>query len=324
MSFNYNNMDMSLSKKSKRALVLGAAGQDGTLLCDSLLKSGYRVLGIGRSKGKEFLSAKYSFKIIDLRESELLAQELNNFKPNVIFHVAAVHGSAGIDYEEIWGDAILVNTVSVHVALEYMRRTDPECKLIYASSSKIFGGYLPKIINEQTKNTSSCLYSITKNATFDLIEFYRNKYALKASVVYLFNHESKYRQAGFFIPTILESLASAVMGKDDRFNINSLRFYCDWGSAEEYMNIVIKIYEKSPGEDFVLGTGKCFYAKDLVDKLFQMYDLNYADFINEIDNKKVNSEYCVDTSKLREYVGIEPKRDIIEVCKDILLSNYGI
>ena len=90
------------------------------------------------------------------------------------------------------------------------------------------------------------------------------------------------------------------------------------------MNIIIKIYEKSPGEDFVLGTGKCYYAKDLVDELFQMYGLNYADYINEVDNKKVNSEYFVDTRKLRENVGIVPKRDIIETCKDILLSNYGI
>ena len=65
---------MSVSENSKRALILGAAGQDGTMLSQSLLESGYSVLGIGRSKGKEFLTDKYSFKVIDLRESRLLAK----------------------------------------------------------------------------------------------------------------------------------------------------------------------------------------------------------------------------------------------------------
>ena len=309
---------MTLNKKSMRALILGASGQDGNLLTHLLLELGYVVLGIGRSKGEVPLSEKHSLKAINLCESKLLTHELNEFKPNVIFHTAAVHGSAGFQYEEIWSDAVLVNTISVHTALEYMRLIDPKCKLLYASSSKVFGNKLPKIINEKTEKKADCLYSVTKNTTHGLINFYRNKYALQVSVIFLFNHESKYRKEGYFIPIILQALLSALAGSKKKFDIQSLGFYCDWGCAQEYMNILIEITEKAPREDFVLATGKCFYARDFVDNLFKKYGLDYIEYINEVDKRNKNSNYQVDIGKLEKKLGISPKLDIIDVCVDIV------
>lgn len=314
---------MSVSERSKRALILGASGQDGTLLSHSLLDLGYSVLGAGRSKGREIVSEKYSFKVIDLRKPESLFKEIEEFEPNVIFHVAAVHGSSGIEYEEIWGDAVLVNTVSVHTALEYMRLTDPKCKLIYASSSKVFGDKLPKIINEKTEKKQDCLYSVTKNSTHGLIEFYRNKYSLLASVVFLFNHESRYRQESFFIPIILKALSFAIAGSKTKVKINSLGFYCDWGSAEEYMRIMIQIVDKAPGEDFVLATGKCVYARDFVNNLFTKYGLDFKQYITEIDQNDRNSEYHVDIRKLQKKIGVTPSLDVMDVCLDIIKDNQS-
>lgn len=314
---------MSVSEKSKRALILGAAGQDGTMLSHSLLDLGYSVLGVGRSKGREFLSEKYSFKVIDLRKPKLLAKEIEEFEPNVIFHVAAVHGSSGVEYEEIWSDAVLVNTVSVHTALEYMRLTNPKCKLIYASSSKVFGDKLPTIINEKTEKKQDCLYSVTKNATHGLVEFYRNKYSLQASVVFLFNHESRYRQESFFIPIILKALSFAIAGSKTKVNIKSLGFYCDWGSAEEYMSIMIQMVERAPGEDFVLATGKCVYARDFIDNLFNKYGLDYRHYITEIDQSDQNSNYHVDICKLQGKIGVTPTLDIMDVCVDIIENNLS-
>ena len=89
------------------------------------------------------------------------------------------------------------------------------------------------------------------------------------------------------------------------------------------MNIMIEMVERAPGEDFVLGTGKCSYAREVVDELFGKYGLDYTDYINEIDKSNQNSSYHVDIYKLQKKLGVIPKLDIIDVCSDILNNRLN-
>lgn len=303
-----------------KAMVIGANGQDGIFLVRHLLSRKYQVMGIGRQAISRWNipSALFSYRQIDLEGERALPDVLAAYRPDLIFHVAAVHTSAGGHYEPVFGSVLKVNVASVHAVLEYLRG-NPGGRFCYASSAKVFGSPLPAGIDESTPIANQCLYSISKNTAYHLIDYYRKNHGVSASVLYLFNHESEFRPDGFFIPKVLEALLKSL--KDGSFSagVNTLDFYCDWGSAEEYMDIMIDVLEKTPTEDYVLAKGECTYARDFVASLFAHYGLNYSNhFRQTIPQVQPVNPYKVNTGKLKRMIGRVPLVTIEELCVAIL------
>jgi len=312
----------------KRALVLGVNGQDGSYLAEVLLARGWDVIGVGRQPGSCWLPEmdRFAYHALDLTDSARFMPFLKEIRPQAIFYFAAVHGSAGFSYEAHWQDVHLVNTVSLHAALEYLRADAPEGVLIYASSSKVFGKNFPEIITELTPRHSSCIYTTTKNAATDLISYYRQQHGIKASVVWTFNHESPRRSDSYFIPRITHILANAIQDKNYVGEIATLGFWSDWGDAEEFMDVVVQIAEKSPSKDFILATGQTFWAADFVENLFAQYGLDWKMHITEKFPLQgdVAAKWRADLSSLSSSISRPPVRTIYAVVDDILKKNYPL
>ena len=222
-----------------RSLILGAGGQDGSFLAEELLASGRQVLGLGRRSTFPYSirSHKFVYRQLDIAESGELDGCLRDFQPDEVFHVAAVHGSAGFPYEEVWGKALDVNTKSLHRVLEFARLENPQLKIFYASSAKIFGPALCGRIDLSTPRKGSCLYSISKKASGYLASYYRNAHDIKTTVAILFNHESERRLEQFFIPKICKAISSALTNPMHRESLYTLSFYCDWSCARDFMRM---------------------------------------------------------------------------------------
>jgi len=225
------------------ALVLGCNGQDGSYLVELLLRRGYKVAGVSRQENPRYDvgAEKFCYRALDLRRASQLGTLLDALRPHLIFHVAAVHGEAGTRYETIWQDMLAVNVGATHVCLEYLRTRCPQGGLVYAGSGKIFGPVYPPLVSESSRSHSSCLYTVAKNASHDLIDCYRRDHGIRASVLHLFNHESERRPRNFFMPTLACALHRALSHGDARVEIETLQFYCACGSAEEYMDIAADI-----------------------------------------------------------------------------------
>ena len=313
----------------KTALVIGGNGQDGSFLVEKLAARGYRVVSADIQKVKRYgESPEVAYERLDIRYPKQLAGMLDRTQPDAVFHFAAVHGSSGTPYETVWQDMLAVNTGSVQIILEYLREQAPNSILIYANSGKIFGPEYPARITEKTPMQSSCLYTIAKMSAQDLIRYYRDRYGILASNIFLFNHESERRPEQFFVPKIVRALAGALKGRHERETVYTLDFHCDWGSAEEYADIVVDISEKAPGEDFLLGTGNTHYARTFVESLFKGYKLDYKQYIAEkntsIDHFIQKMPFRVITEKLNRLVGREPLQTIFDVCETTLKCNYAI
>lgn len=307
-----------MAQAARTALVLGANGQDGSYLCETLVARGHDVVAVARQPQPRWpvADARYRYESCDIADTAALEALLARVRPGIVFHFAAIHGAAGFDYEAVWRQAHQVNTHSVHAVLEHIRRDDPACGLVYASSAKVFGAPLPARINEETPRVSTCIYSITKNAAHGLIDYYRARHRVAASVLYLFNHESPRRGADYFTPRIAQALARA---KRDggQTRLHTLDFACDWGDAREYMEIAADIGARGLGEDYVLASGKTWTGREMAQALFARHGLDYRQHLNEAAPGAPPQLYQADIARLSARLGRAPARSILDVIDEM-------
>jgi GDPmannose 4,6-dehydratase len=246
------------------ALVLGVNGQDGSYIADVLLQRGDTVTGVGRQSASRWVDpTRFNYIQLDATDANALAALLALTMPDQIYHMAAVHGSAGHAYEAVWGQALTLNVGSVHTCLEHMRRRSPATRLFYPSSLKVFGNPPPAEIDEATPRVASCLYSITKNAASELIHYYRAHHDCWACVSYYFNHDSPRRPDTYFLPRLTAQIAASLHKDEPALGVATLDFWCDWGSSREFMEMTVDLMGLDVPQDVVMATGRPVYAADL-------------------------------------------------------------
>ncbi|MFD0987434.1 GDP-mannose 4,6-dehydratase [Methyloligella solikamskensis] len=327
------------SRSRGRALIIGVNGQDGSYMAEHLLGDGWDVVGIARQAQARHVhsSPRFRYFHLDLNtDREALAGLLRETKPDRIHHVAAVHGAAGFVYEDHWQAALDVNVGSVHTCLEFIRNESPETRLLYASSLKVFGAKPPPIIHEGLPRFSTCLYSITKNAAEELIDYYRTHHGVRATVLYLLNHESPRRPAHFFLPRVTGLLANALAktrGKPlsadktpDLSPLYGLDFTCDWGSSAEYMALGAALLEADENQDYVMATGRSWTGLEFTSALFDLAGLDWREHVEVMSEPDGSLEpsYRADIGRMVEVLGAGPKQSALDVAKWILAETYGL
>ena len=315
-----------INNKIPKHLVLGVNGQDGSYLAETLLARGANVVGVGKQPNSVWVKPhpNYSYQKLNLEDIQEYITYLELARPDYLYHLAAIHGPAGFDYKAKWIEAHTVNTLTVQASLEHFRNGNPHGKFIYASSSKVFDLNANKVISELTKRESNCIYTITKNSATELIHLYRKNYNINSSIFWLFNHESVRRKDSYFIPKVVNTLKKSLEDSKHIAELGDLDFWCDWGDASEYMEIICDVAENNLDEDFILGTGQVINAAHYVGKLFSFYGVNPAQTIKdwkEFKHGEFSPPWKLDLSKLQHVAGRTPKKDIYEISSQMLRTN---
>ena len=295
-------------------LILGATGQDGSYLCDHYLNKGWTVFGVSRKKEYPYLkiktNANFTYISFDLSSENGLKEILKKANPDIIHYTAAIHGSFGFDYEGSFDQLMNVNIRSLQRCLDFCKKKTAASQLVYFSSRKVFGDELIGTISESTPKLGNCLYSFSKLSAEKLIEYYKVKYKINASILYLFNHESDRRPADFFSTKLANALSLALKGNKEKTTFYSLNFWSDWGAASEFMEIVSSSSQSFDG-NYIFATGKTIYAVDLVREVFDNYGLDFEDYIETtipiISKKATSLPFVADINKLKRETGKYPK-----------------
>jgi GDPmannose 4,6-dehydratase len=303
--------------------VLGVNGQDGSYLAETLLQRGHEVVGIGRDAASRYVPPLERFRYVplDLRDVESLRRLVEETEPDYAFHAAAVHGASGFQYEELWRDMLAVNVATLHVLLEYARTSRRSLRVVYAGSSKIFPAPLSGVIDETTPARASCLYSIGKIASRDLIMQYRARHGICATNLILFNHDSVRRPAQFFLPTIVRSISRALERPESSFEVNTLDFRIDWSAAEELMQIAADIAERCDEEEFVLASGTTWVGREAVHHLFRRYGLDGERHCRETSPRTdPGPEFRVSLERLERAIGRRPTKTLGALVDEMLAA----
>jgi GDPmannose 4,6-dehydratase len=306
----------------KTALVLGVNGQDGSYLAETLIERGYQVTGAGRQAMSRWVDpGRYRYVTLDAAQPHPLDGLLADVRPSEIYHMAAIHGSAGHAYETGWREALALNVGSVHTCLEHIRNHNREARLFYPSSLKVFGISPPPLIDENSPRVSSCLYSITKNAATDLIHYYRTRHAIHASVGYYFNHDSPRRPDSYFLPRLAAHVAARLGQGSPAPDVATLDFWCDWGSSRDFMELTADALRAERPFDAVFATGRPVYAAALAAELAAAVGLPA---MNAVPVRCGKVPFQADLTRLRAIAGRVPRCHAIDVAEWILRERHGV
>src|ERR1700755_1211333 len=220
---------------SRRALITGITGQDGSYLAELLLDKGYEVHGMVRRLSSENHHRLEGFRDrITLHTGDLVdhgsrSDIIRACEPDEIYNLAAM-SFVGASWNQPTLTAEFTG-VGVTRLLEAMREARPEARFYQASSSEMFGKVRETPQSELTPFHPRSPYGVAKVFGHHMTVNYREAYGIHASSGILFNHESEKRGLEFVTRKITNSLARIKLGLQDSITLGNLESARDWGFA---------------------------------------------------------------------------------------------
>ena len=264
---------------TKRALITGITGQDGSYLAELLLSKGYEVHGIRRRSSsfntaridhlltdfRHDASARLFLEYADLADATSLIKLLYKLEPDEIYNLGAQsHVHVSFETPEYTGD---VTALGVTRILEAIRQSGIQTKFYQASSSEMFGS-TPPPQSEMTRFYPRSPYAAAKVYAHHMTVNYREAYGIAARNGILFNHESPRRGENFVTRKITRAVARIERGLQDKLYLGNLEARRDWGYAPEYVEAMWLMMQQDEPEDFVIATGQSNSVQDFVEAAF--------------------------------------------------------
>jgi GDPmannose 4,6-dehydratase len=315
---------------SKRALITGITGQDGSYLAEFLLRRDYSVYGLIR-RSSSFNTSRIDhiyedphepnprLRLIygDLNDGSSLNKILRDVEPDEIYNLGAQsHVMVSFDVPEYTGEVTGLGTARL---LEAIRETKIQPKFYQASSSELYGLAQETPQKETTPFYPRSPYGCAKAYAFYMVRNYREAYGLYACNGILFNHESPRRGETFVSRKITRAATRIKVGLQEKLFLGNLEARRDWGYAPEYVEAMWLMLQHEKPDDYVIATGETHSVKEFVEETFQLLGMDWRKHV-EIDPRYVRpTEVDVllgDYSKAKKELKWKPKvafKDLVRI-----------
>tara|TARA_R100000664_G_scaffold24806_1_gene34676 strand:- start:14901 stop:15869 length:969 start_codon:yes stop_codon:yes gene_type:complete len=303
---------------SKKALITGISGQDGSYLTELLLSKGYEVHGLVRRHSVaenqdarlQKIEGEVNCHYGDLLDYPSLHRVISDVMPDEIYNLGAMsHVRISFDMPSF---TIQTNALGVLNMLEVYRTTCPDAKFYQASSSEMFGNSVDDdgVQRLSTPMTPVSPYGCAKVMGFNLVRHYRVAYGLHACNGILFNHESPRRGSNFVTNKVVKGAVAIKKGLQDKLELGNMDSYRDWGHSKDYVRAMHMIINHDKADEFIVSTGETHSVRELCEVVFSKLGMNYEDYI--VQNPKFmrpeELKYLKgDSSKAREILGWKPE-----------------
>ena len=299
---------------TKRALITGVTGQDGSYLAELLLEKGYEVLGmVRRSSTVNFeriahLQDKITFVPGDLLDEISMIHILQEHRPQEVYNLAAQSF-----VQTSFGQPVLTGettALGVTRLLDAIRLVDPEIRFYQASSSEMFGKVHEVPQTETTPFHPRSPYGAAKVYGHWITLNYRESYGLHATSGILFNHESPRRGLEFVTRKISHTVAQIKLGLVDELRLGNLDAQRDWGFAGDYVEAMWLMLQREIPEDFVICTGQTHSVREFCEVAFGHAGLNWEEHVvvDETFFRPAEVDLLVgDATKADEMLGWRPE-----------------
>lgn len=315
---------------SKRALICGISGQDGSYLARLLLERGYEVWGSSRDAEQTAFSNARKLGIYDsLRLVSLNLRDVGNavgllkrIRPHEVFSLAG-QSSVGLSFEQPV-ETIESIALGALTLLEAIRLTDLDVRFYNAGSSECFGDTGGEVASEATRFNPRSPYAVAKASAFWTVANYREAYGMFVCTGILSNHDSPLRPLRFVTRKIIHAVASLAMGRDLKLSLGNLDIERDWGWAPEYVEAIATMLEKDSAEDCIIATGQSHTLTEFVATAFECIGKDWRDYVQQDQHLMRPTDILrnkVNPSKAAKCLGWTAKYAMKEVISMMLESE---
>jgi GDPmannose 4,6-dehydratase len=267
-------------KMTRRALITGITGQDGSYLAELLLSKGYEVYGLMRRKSKldygnaEHLRDRLEFIYGDVTDIVSLINAMRAARPDEVYNLAAQSFVA-----TSWEQPLLTATVDalgVANCLEAIRAVKPDTRFYQASTSEMFGLVQETPQTEKTPFYPRSPYGVAKLYGHWITRNYRESFGLYACSGILFNHESERRGAEFVTRKITMAVAGIKLGSGECLELGNMDARRDWGHSQDYVRAMWLMLQRDKPEDYVVAAGETRSVREFVEAAFAAAGIDLA------------------------------------------------
>ena len=299
---------------TKRALITGITGQDGSYLAELLLDKGYEVFGLVRRASTpstlriEHLLDRITLIVGEMTDQTSLIDAMETSQADEVYNLAAqsfVGDSWTVPIST--GD---VDGLGVTRMLEAIRRVKPDARFYQAATSEMYGKVHEVPQSETTPFHPRSPYGVGKVYGYFITLNYRESYGLHASNGILFNHESPRRGLEFVTRKITNQVAKIKLGDATELRLGNLDSKRDWGFAGDYVEMMWRMLQQDTPDDYVAATGETHTVREFCEIAFSRVGLDFNDHV-VIDPRFVRPAEVElllgDPSKAKRVLGWEPK-----------------
>lgn len=319
---------------TKKALITGVTGQDGSYLADFLLEKGYQVYGLIRrlsTPNTERIAqalANPNFELIegDLGDMSSLLQAMRDIQPDEVYNLAA-QSFVGTS----WQQPILTGEITglgVTRILEALRLVCPTARFYQASSSEMFGKVTETPQKETTPLYPRSPYGVAKVYGHYLTINYRESYDLFACSGILFNHESPRRGIEFVTRKITRGVANIVLGKAEYIELGNLDARRDWGYAKDYVQAMWLMLQQAQPDDYVVATGETHSIREFLEEAFHVAGIEdwekYVKHNPKYDRPAEVDLLIGDASKAHRVLDWQPTVDFKDLVKIMVEAEIAM
>ncbi len=313
---------------TKRALITGVTGQDGSYLAELLLAKGYDVIGmVRRSSTVNFERIGHLQNDIELVSGDLLdevsmIQILRAHRPDEVYNLAAQSF-----VQTSFGQPVLTGettALGVTRLLDAIRLADHDVRFYQASSSEMFGKVVEVPQRESTPFYPRSPYGVAKLYGHWITVNYRESYDMHASSGILFNHESPRRGLEFVTRKIANGVARIKLGLDTEIRLGNLDAQRDWGFAGDYVDAMWRMLQQDQPSDFVVSTDETHSVREFCEVAFNHVGLNWEDHIviDERFFRPAEVDLLVgDATRAREVLGWQPRTPFTDLVQMMVESD---
>jgi len=268
---------------SKKVLITGITGQDGSYLAEFLLKKGYDVYGLTRrtstSNYDRIKNIVENIHLIsgDLLDQHSLSHAIKEIQPDEVYNLGAQSF-----VPTSWSQPVLTGeftALGVTRILEALRIAKSDAKFYQASSSEMFGKVKQTPQDEETPFYPRSPYGVAKVYGHWITVNYRESYNMFAVSGILFNHESERRGLEFVTRKISHAVARIKLKKQKTLKLGNLDAKRDWGYAPDYVEAMWLMLQQDKPDDYVIATGKTWSVKQCAEIAFKSVGLNWKDYV---------------------------------------------
>jgi GDPmannose 4,6-dehydratase len=316
---------------SKRALITGITGQDGSYLAELLLTKGYHVTGmVRRSSTVNFERIGHLQDDIELVSGDLLdeasmIQLLRTHRPDEVYNLAAQSF-----VQTSFGQPVLTGettALGVTRLLDAIRLAADEVRFYQASSSEMFGKAVEVPQRESTPFHPRSPYGVAKLYGHWITVNYRESYDMHASSGILFNHESPRRGLEFVTRKITNGVARIKLGIDRELRLGNLDAQRDWGFAGDYVEGMWRMLQQEQPGDYVLSMNETHTVREFCEIAFSHADLDWSEYvvIDERFFRPAEVDLLVgDSERARTELGWEPQTSFQELVRMMVDADLDV